>query len=280
MKPLLPAGLPAAVPLPAGAALPPEAGGQPPTNKRAVAYVELALADRWAQGPSLPDQVAAAALLQQHPGLSHAVRHACAAEEAAVRRALRGGRQVLHIGYGLGRRHYEPHQWWRRSGTQQPRPVAVTTCAHAYNAALEHCTDPVELLYEPTERLPLLLDNPYLRWAINLTRPVDAVLAGTHRAPRTQVAVLLDLLLGTLAPGSTLALTGLAAEDEAERQALKADWAQYTGVRSAILHHRSPGGLISRLRRFDQQAALLPPHQYAQPGVYAIGAVYRIGGPT
>ncbi|MEV7122177.1 SAM-dependent methyltransferase [Kitasatospora griseola] len=251
-------------------------------DRAAPSRVELVLAGHPA--PHVPDvfrrdRVAASAIHQVCPGLPVAVRNAAAAEEAAVRAAVRGGRQVLHIGYGLGVPFREPHGWWRRTSEQHPHVVAVTSCDHAYARAGLLCEDPVRLIFEPEERLHLLLDHPHLAGLIDLARPVDVVLAGTHRTSRTAVEGLLDRLLGELAPGSTLALIGLAVEDGAARRSLRVRWTHYTGQRPAVLHHKGAGGLISRLRGFEQRALLAPPHQ-APPDVHAYAAAHCIGTAT
>ncbi|MFJ5926503.1 hypothetical protein ACIQF6_28265 [Kitasatospora sp. NPDC092948] len=272
-----------ATPLPAplrpGAVVPSALGRNTFGDRAVPSRVELVLAGH--PGPVANvfrcDEVAAAAIRQVCPGLPAAVRDAAVAEEAAVRSAVRRGRQVLHIGYGLGLPHREPHDWWERTSGRHQRAVAVTSCDGAYAPARAFCGDSTALLFEPEERLHLLLEHPHMPRLIDLARPVDVVLAGTHRTSWRAVEALLDRLLGGLAPGSTLALVGVTVTDGTARRHMRDRWFYYTGQRPAVLHHSHPSGLLSRLRRFEQRALLVPPHQdRSEAG--AVGTVYRIGG--
>ncbi|MEV7122175.1 hypothetical protein [Kitasatospora griseola] len=230
---------------------------------------------------SLRERAVAASLRERHPRLAEAMRGAADLEEAAVRRAVQHHDQVLHIGFGIGVPGREPHQWWQRPYGRCPSVAAVTTCRHALAWTHQHCEARATTLYEPEKSLHRTLYNHYL--PTDFDRPVGVVLAA-HRTPRRATDELLKQLLRRLAPGSTLALIGLAVDDRGERHRLREQWARRTSQRPCLLHDKRPAGLLHRLHHLDPLpdalAAHLPPGRREPapgPGIRAFGTVYRIG---
>ncbi|MFJ5926505.1 hypothetical protein ACIQF6_28275 [Kitasatospora sp. NPDC092948] len=256
--------------------------GRGRSGRAAPSRVALALAhpDQTTHDVPLRERAVAASLRDRHPRLAAAMRGASDFEEAAVRHAVQQHDQVLHIGFGAGVHGREPHQWWQRPYGRCPNVIAVTTCQHALERTRAHCEASATLLHEPGRRLHRILGNPFQ--TTDFCRPVGVVLAA-QRSPRRATDELLKQLLGRLVPGSTLALTGIALDDIAERRRLRERWARYTDQRLCLLHGRRPAGLLYRLRHLEQVpgalAAHLPPaHRTPDsgPGIRAFGAVYRI----
>ncbi|MFJ4679208.1 hypothetical protein [Kitasatospora sp. NPDC088783] len=241
-------------PVPPGQAVPPDWNKGPLTQYPLPSRVDLALAspNLWSPRTNASARRAATTLdTLTRSRLPRAVRAADALEDAAVRRAAAEVDQVLHVGFGLDRAGGALYRRWEDVHAARPgqRTVAVTTCRYAYGYALSRCEDVPLLLYSYPQHLGQLLDNPHLRLALDLERPIAMVLAGLHRSPHSGAGALLDAALTTLAPGSTLTLVGIATDVPSASGRLERHWQRQTGQRPLIVHPPSLAERIARIAR-------------------------------